>query len=191
MKITKLMTLAAMPLALGMLGCEAGDADDDLDIAADSAELTAEEMAPPPATFALMAVENSGVSGKVFIEPAPGDALDETLVTVTLNAPEAAGDGELAYVPIIHSGTCDNMGAVVEELDTVETEEELDPIDADEMDSMDADDTGMTTTTEVGLPLLTINDKMVVAVHANLDDETGPVVACTAITAGGKNMGNM
>lgn len=167
MKTTRLMALATMPIALGLLACEVDDADDDLDMGADSAELTAAEMAPP-AMFTFMAVENPGYRGGVLVQPQPGDELDETLVTVTLYAPkDLLDEDEMEFVGVIYGGTCDNLGPVVEELDGMETEENA----------------RMVSTTEVGLPLLAMNDELVVAVHRQLDDDMGPVVACTPITA--------
>ncbi|MGH7658141.1 MAG: hypothetical protein ACREL6_07885, partial [Gemmatimonadales bacterium] len=176
MKMTKLMTLATLPVALGLLACEARDADDTADMAADSAAMATEQIAPAPATFTLTAVENSGHSGEVIVASVPGGALDQTSVTVTLNASPNMADTEHEHAAMIHSGTCDNVGAVVETLDPVKTE----------------GGTTKTSTTEVNIPLTTITDgNHVVAIHQDSGDEPGAVVACAAVTGTGGYMDNM
>lgn len=112
-------------------------------------------------TLQMAAIGNSGVSGTAqLMEHGAG----QTMVTVSLT-----GTGSGSHPGHIHSGTCDNLGAVVVPLQTVER----------------ANGSGTSTST-VEVPIATVmNGQHVVNFHAGAGDNPMAPVACAQIPAQG------
>ncbi|HEY7769802.1 MAG TPA: hypothetical protein VIB55_16650, partial [Longimicrobium sp.] len=109
----------------------------------------------------LAAVGNSGVSGTAQLME---HGATQTMVTVNLT-----GTGSGSHPGHIHSGTCDNLGAVVAPLQTVER----------------ANGNGTSTST-VEVPIATVmNGQHVVNFHAGAGANPMAPVACGAIPAHG------
>jgi hypothetical protein len=112
-------------------------------------------------TVQMAAIGNSGVSGTAqLMEHGAG----QTMVTVNLT-----GSGSGAHPGHIHSGTCENLGAVVAPLQAVER----------------TNGNGTSTST-VDVPLATVmNGQHVVNFHAGAGDNPMAPVACAQIPAQG------
>lgn len=107
----------------------------------------------------LAAVGNSGVSGTAQLME---HGANQTMVTVSLT-----GTGSGSHPGHIHSGTCENLGAVVAPLQAVER----------------ANGNGTSTST-VEVPIATVmNGQHVVNFHAGAGDNPMAPVACAQIPA--------
>lgn len=180
MNATRLWYLAALPLALA--ACGGGDegteegAGDATVATADSATMAAPPPAAAPAPMAgdsmgaqmaggstvpMMALNNSGVTGQAQIAE---HAAGETMITVTLTGP-----GSGTHPGHIHSGTCENLGAVVVPLQSVTL----------------ANGTGTSTST-AKVPLATVmNGQHVVNFHAGSGENPMAPVVCGPIAMQG------
>ena len=178
MNATRLLYLAALPLALA--ACGGGD-EGAAEGAGDGAMATTDtaSMAAPPAatpapmgdsmggqmaggsTVQMMALNNSGVTGQAQIA---GHSADETMITVTLT-----GQGSGTHPGHVHAGTCDNLGAVVVPLQSVTL----------------ANGTGTSTST-AKVPLATVmNGQHVVNFHAGSGADPMQPVVCGPIAMQG------
>ncbi|HEY0036174.1 MAG TPA: hypothetical protein VGB66_05765 [Longimicrobium sp.] len=112
-------------------------------------------------TLQMAQLGNSGITGTAqLMEHGAG----QTMVTVNLT-----GSGSGSHPGHIHAGTCDNLGAVVAPLQTVER----------------ANGNGTSTST-VEVPLATVmNGQHVVNFHAGAGDNPMAPVACAQIPAQG------
>jgi hypothetical protein len=171
--------LIAIPFALVALAACGGGGDEGQ--APASSDTVASTTAAPPAggdtmpaamadsahtsasnpTVQLAQIGNSGISGTAqFMEHGPG----QTMVTVTLTGP-----GSGAHPGHIHAGTCENLGAVVAPLQTVER----------------ANGNGTSNKT-IEVPIATVmNGQHVVNFHAGAGDNPMAPVACAQIPAQG------
>ncbi|HEX8319247.1 hypothetical protein [Longimicrobium sp.] len=110
-------------------------------------------------TLQMAALGNSGITGTAQLME---HGANQTMVTVTLT-----GTGSGSHPGHIHSGTCDNLGAVVAPLQTVER----------------ANGNGTSTST-VEVPIATVmNGQHVVNFHAGAGDNPMAPVACAQIPA--------
>lgn len=160
MKLTRLLSLAAVPLV--MLAC--APADDDVDVLEDDAAFEEPMVMEEPGammdmdmqTMDFMALGDMGHTGQVQVMPMGM----QTQIMVTLSGPEAG-----AHMGHIHQGTCDNLGSVVVPLETV-----------DVMDGAPG-----TSTSTVDIPAETVmNGQHVVAYHV-AGGEPGQPVVCANI----------
>lgn len=158
-----------LPLALFLAAC-GGDTEqiEDTDLTQGTAEVTppatepgmaapmgGATMAAAPQTASFQALQDSGVTGEATLTPR--DQQVEVMVRLT----GAPGAGE--HPGHIHSGTCDNIGGVVQPLDPITT---------------DATGSGTMTTT-VDLPPMTVmNGQHVISYHAA---GGGPPITCAQI----------
>jgi hypothetical protein len=171
--------LIAIPLALAALAACGGGGDEG-QAPATSDTVSSTTAAPPPGgdttppamadtahssasnpTVQLAQLGSSGITGTAqLMEHGAG----QTMVTVTLSGP-----GSGAHPGHIHSGTCENLGAVVAPLQAVER----------------ANGNGTSTST-VEVPLATVmNGQHVVNYHAGTGANPMAPVACAQIPAQG------
>ena len=168
----------AIPFALAALAACGGGGDEGA-ATAESDSIISTTVAPAPGadgvgaaadtshtsasnpTIQLASVGSSGVSGTAQLMD---HGANQTMVTVTLN-----GAGSGTHPGHIHAGTCDNLGAVVVPLQSVER----------------ANGAGTSTST-VEVPIATVmNGQHVVNFHAGAGDNPMAPVACGAIPAQG------
>ena len=165
MKAAKVMTMALVPLVLA--ACAAPD--DEIDPLEEDAVVFDEpaEMTPPAAVAGamgmsesadLMPLNDSGVSGTVSLSDLGG----QTEVMVTLNGLVANSE----HAGHIHTGSCDNIGPVVEPLQDI---------------TAGAAGTGTMTITVSAAPSAVMNGQHLVAYHETAGDNHGPPVACAVI----------
>ena len=174
MKATRMWIASALVLA----ACGGGGDDAQPEAAGDS--VTSTTVAPPPGgdttpaamgdtshqsasnpTVQMAQLGNSGISGQAQLM---AHGPNQTMVTVTLTGP-----GSGAHPGHIHAGTCENLGAVVAPLQSVER----------------ANGNGTSTST-VDVPLATVmNGQHVVNYHAGTGDNPMAPVACAQIPAQG------
>ena len=176
-----LKTMAAAALVTGLAACETREPADDAATTTGRADTMAGSGADTMAGTGTMtdtsgragpgvridaelqALNNSGVSGSVGLTP---DA-NGTVVVLSVQPSDSMATGGRRHMAHIHSGSCDNIGAVVAPLDSVAT---------------DAPG-GATSTTRVNLDVATIADgNHIVVVHA-AGGEPGRPVACAPIPA--------
>jgi hypothetical protein len=160
-------TWLALPLVLVLAAC-AGDAEEgeDASLVEDPQEVLPPAQEPglntPPGTqagtgetSAFQALQNSGVTGEATIT----DRGQQTQVMVRLTGTEGGGE----HPGHIHTGTCDNIGGVVQPLQPVTT---------------DSTGTGsMTADVEIA-PMAAMDGQHVVVYHAA---GGGPPITCAAI----------
>ena len=159
----------ALPLVLAFAAC-GGDADDgDFAPMADESQevmppATDPGMSSPPAmeagtgqTAMFQALGDSGVSGEATIT----DRGQQTEIMVRLTGGSGAGE----HPGHIHSGTCDNVGGVVQPLDAITT---------------DATGTGTMTTTVDLAPMTVMDGQHVIVYHAA---GGGPPITCAQVPA--------
>lgn len=157
MKTSRLWTLAGLPLLLAACGGEVEEADVALE---DPAVVVAPApmdtgMAGMVNTVALQPLNDSGTTGEATLNPMDGQV--QVMVRL-MGAPEGERPGH------IHSGTCDNLGGVVQPLEPV---------------VVGADGTGTSTST-VPLDMATLTGGQHVI---NYHGEGGTPIACGPITA--------
>ena len=159
------MTAAA--LALGLAACETGGeaAHDTVTTGgADTAGQTVQETGGRM-ELQLEPVNNSGVSGEVYLTPVQGS----TTVVVVIEPSDTVGSEGHSHAAHIHSGTCDNIGGVVAPLETI----------------VNNPTSGPTSTTFVQLDMATLGDgNHLVAAH-EAGGEPGQPVVCAEIPAQG------
>ena len=154
MKLTRLLSLAAVPLV--MLAC--APADDEPEILEDDVAFEEPVVVEEPAagmemaTLDFTALGDMGHEGQVQLMPMG----NQTQIMVTLSGPEAG-----MHAGHIHTGTCDNIGSVVVPLETVDVPENA---------------PGSSTST-VDIPAATVmNGQHLVAYHVAGGDPGAPVV---------------
>lgn len=173
MKTRKLMTLALLPVAIGVLACEGREAEHD-EMAADSAAAATDMTTSAPASFDLNGVNESGVDGEVAVAPAPDG--NGSVITINLNASDEKGGTTHEHAAMIHSGTCDNVGAVVANLEPVK--------------NTGAESGSSTTTVDLSTTAL-MDGQHVIAVHENSGDTPGAIVACVDLKGSEYDSDNM
>lgn len=115
MRTVRSWTLAALPLLLAACGgggerTAGGEAADTAGVAASAPADPAAGRAPVGTTFALNALNDSGAAGEATVSDAGGPL--QVMVRLT-GAPAGDRPGH------IHTGTCDDLGPVVEPLQPV------------------------------------------------------------------------
>ncbi len=176
MKTRNYLTLALLPVAIGVLACEGREAQHE-DIAADSAPAAADMTMNAPASFELNGLNESGIGGDVAVAPAPSG--NGSVITINLNASDEKSGTTHEHAAMVHSGTCDNVGAVVATLDPVR--------------NTGGENGSSTTSVDINTTTL-MDGQHVIAVHENGGDNPGAIVACVALTGNqydGNNMETM
>jgi hypothetical protein len=117
MRVSK--ALLAIPLGVMLAGCPGDDRIDDDPFVTEDPIGAPPEMQPAPAvpmteTAQVQPVGDSGVTGEVTISER--DTRTEVMVRLAGTAPDATMPGH------IHSGTCDNIGGVVQALEPIQTD---------------------------------------------------------------------
>ncbi|MQA90603.1 MAG: hypothetical protein GEU90_10265 [Gemmatimonas sp.] len=164
MRISRAWT--GLPLVLALAAC-AGDADVGDDGLVDETEVvtpieepqTAETPAMEVAeeTSAFQPLQDSGVTGEATITPQD----QQTQVMVQLTGASGAGE----HPGHLHSGSCDDVGGVVQPLEPVTT---------------DASGTGSMTATVAMPPMTAMDGQHIVVYHAA---GGGPPITCAPIPA--------
>jgi hypothetical protein len=173
MKTRNLLTLALLPVAIGVLACEGREADHD-DMAADSAPAATDMTMNAPSTFDLNGLNDSGVGGDVAVAPAPSGG--GAVITINLDASDEKAGTSHDHAAMVHSGTCDNVGAVVANLEPVQ--------------NTGAENGSSTTTVDLSTATL-MDGQHVIAVHENGGDNPGAIVACVGLSGGEYGADNM
>jgi hypothetical protein len=157
------MRWLGLPLVVMLAACPRDTTQEDViitdDPAAPAPEVPMPETAPPPdqvtmQTAVVEEVGGSGVSGAVTVT----DRGDQTEFSVQVTGAPAS-----ATLPgHVHSGTCANIGGVVQPLESITT---------------DAAGTGTATATAAIAPMTVMDGQHVVVYH----DEAGSPIACAEV----------
>ncbi|MGH7575615.1 MAG: hypothetical protein ACREM1_10905 [Longimicrobiales bacterium] len=162
-KLSRLLLAAALPLSFAACAPESGDEQlDEFEIPPAEEPAPAEPAPPEPATPAapttaqFTSLNDSGVMGSVEIQ----DQGDQTTVVSSLTGGQAGTE----YQGMVHSGTCDAPGDVVEQLSPVTVAE---------------DGSGESSSTVAMAPAMVMDGQHIVLYHGA---DNAPV-ACAAIPA--------
>lgn len=164
-KLPRLLLAAAIPLSFAACAPESGEEQvDEFEVPPGEEPAPAEPAPPeqPPATPAAPTTaqftpqNDSGLSGSVEVQ----DQGDQTTVVSTLSGGEAGTE----YQGMIHSGTCDAPGDVVENLSPITVSE---------------DGSGESTSTVAMAPATVMDGQHIVLYHG----ADGAPVACAAVPA--------